>query len=119
MESFLGRRIGEVSTGSGEVRVSKCVRERGTEGGPVVKPVGVRSPITDPWESGRPVKDLCWQCSQVTREGIAEVSSAKQKGVAGASRLVQVEFLTLDKVTFSKSEYDPFCHSGKVRSILR
>ena len=77
-----------------------------------------RSPKSDPWESGRPVKELCWRCSQVTREGFAELSSAK-KGVAGASRLVQVEFLTLDKVTFSKSEYDSFCHSGEVRSILR
>jgi len=119
-ESFLGRRIGEVSPGSGEVKVSQCVRERGTEEGPVVKPVGVRSPIADPWKSGRPVKELRWRCSQVTREGFAEVSSAKKEGVARASRLVQVEFLTLDKVTFSsKSEYDQFCHSGEVRSILR
>ena len=46
----------------------------------MVKPVGVLSPIADPWESGRPVKELCWQGSQVTREGFAEVSSAKKKG---------------------------------------
>ena len=44
----------------------------------MVKPVGVRSPIADPWESGRPVKELCWRCSQVTREGFAEVSSAEK-----------------------------------------
>jgi len=50
----------------------------------VVKPVGVRSPIADPWESGRPVKELCWRCSQVTREGFAEVSSA------GGSRSLKV-----------------------------
>ena len=86
----------------------------------MVKPVGIRSPIADPWESGRPVKEFCKRCSQVTREGFAEVSSAKKERVAGASSLVQVEFLTLNKVTFSStSEYDPFCHSGEVRSILR
>jgi hypothetical protein len=51
------------------------------------------------------VKEPCWWWSQVTREGFAETSSVK--GVAGASKLVQVEFLTLDKVNFSsKSEYD-------------
>jgi len=46
----------------------------------VVKPVGVRSSIADSWESGRPVKELYWPCSQVTREGFAEVSSAKKRG---------------------------------------
>ena len=44
----------------------------------MIRPVEVRSPIADPWESGRPVK-LCWRFSQVTREGFAEVPSAKKK----------------------------------------
>jgi hypothetical protein len=40
-ESFLGRQIGEVSTGRLRSEVVPVRQRRGTEGGPVVKPVGV------------------------------------------------------------------------------
>jgi hypothetical protein len=68
-----------------EKEVVPVRQKRGTEGGPVVKPVGVRSPIADPWELGASTKELCWRCSQVTRVGFAGICFGRK-----GSRSLQV-----------------------------